>query len=627
MMRARPAGDAALLVEAAGLAPALATALHAKQFPGVLDAVPGAGTVLVTTEPGSWDLAELARVIGALPLAQAGVGQSGLTEIPVVYDGADLAEVARLTGLEVSGVIAAHQAAQYTVGWLGFSPGFAYLTGLDPVLQAVRRLERPRLSVPAGSVAIAGGLAAVYPAAAPGGWRLLGRTSLRLWDAGREPPALLAPGMRVRFRAVPPGELAPPGEPHPAGGLPPPGEPPPSGEPGRVSVVATESRPRSPGAPPPPAEPGRVSVAPAESRPRSGRPGTAGAVIEVIRPGPLATIQDLGRAGHGHLGVPASGAADTDSLRLANRLAGNPDSAAGIEFTLGRARLRFLADSVVAVTGAPARLTVSRGPAQHGASEHGAAQHGSSEHGASEHGAAQHGATERSATEHGASQHGEPASFGAPFLVSAGSVLRVGSPAAGLRSYLAVSGGIDVPAVLGSRSSDLLSGLGPAPLRAGDLLQAGTRQSAARLSWPGRPGQPGHPGYPSYPGQPLPGTRLPPSAGAALLRVTAGPRDDWFTADALRLLADAPYTVTAASNRTGLRLDGAALPRARGDELPSEGMVTGSLQVPPDGMPILLLADHPVTGGYPVIAVVRSADIGLAAQLRPGQLVRFALSR
>ena len=598
MMRARPAGDAALLVEAAGLAPALATALHAKQFPGVLDAVPGAGTVLVTTEPGSWDLAELARVIGALPLAQAGAGQSGLTEIPVVYDGADLAEVARLTGLEVSGVIAAHQAAQYTVGWLGFSPGFAYLTGLDPALQAVRRLERPRLSVPAGSVAIAGGLAAVYPATAPGGWRLLGRTSLRLWDTGREPPALLAPGMRVRFRAVPPGELAPPSEPPP---------PPPPSEPGRVSVVATESRPQSPGAPPPPAEPGRVSVAPAESRPRSGRPGTAGAVIEVIRPGPLATIQDLGRAGHGHLGVPASGAADTDSLRLANRLAGNPDSAAGIEFTLGRARLRFLADSVVAVTGAPARLTVSRGASEHSASEHGSSEDGTSEH--------------------GAGGHGEPASFGAPFLVSAGSVLRVGSPAAGLRSYLAVGGGIDVPAVLGSRSSDLLSGLGPAPLRAGDLLQAGTRQSAARLSWPGRPGQPGHPGYPSYPGQPLPGTRLPPSAGAALLRVTAGPRDDWFTADALRLLADAPYTVTAASNRTGLRLDGAALPRARGDELPSEGMVTGSLQVPPDGMPILLLADHPVTGGYPVIAVVRSADIGLAAQLRPGQLVRFALSR
>ena len=324
----------------------------------------------------------------------------------------------------------------------------------------------------------------------------------------------------------------------------------------------------------------------------------------MIRPGPLATIQDLGRAGHGHLGVPASGAADTDSLRLANRLAGNPDSAAGIEFTLGRARLRFLADSVVAVTGAPARLTVSRGASEHSASEHGSSEDGTSEH--------------------GAGGHGEPASFGAPCLVSAGSVLRVGSPAAGLRSYLAVGGGIDVPAVLGSRSSDLLSGLGPAPLRAGDLLQAGTRQSAARLSSPGRPGQPGHPGYPS---QPLPGTRLPPSAGAALLRVTAGPRDDWFTADALRLLADAPYTVTAASNRTGLRLDGAALPRARGDELPSEGMVTGSLQVPPDGMPILLLADHPVTGGYPVIAVVRSADIGLAAQLRPGQLVRFALSR
>ena len=121
-------------------------------------------------------------------------------EIGVVYDGPDLTDVAALTGLTVAEVIARHAAAVYQVGWLGFSPGFGYLTGLDPVLATVPRLDSPRLSVPAGSVAIAGGLAAVYPAASPGGWRLLGRTSARLWDPGRARPALLSPGMTVRFR-------------------------------------------------------------------------------------------------------------------------------------------------------------------------------------------------------------------------------------------------------------------------------------------------------------------------------------------------------------------------------------------------------------------------------------------
>jgi biotin-dependent carboxylase-like uncharacterized protein len=267
--------------------------------------------------------------------------------------------------------------------------------------------------------------------------------------------------------------------------------------------------------------------------------------------------------------VPAGGAADPASLRLANRLAGNPGGAAGIELTLGRARLRFLAGALVAVAGAPVPLTV--GP--------------------------------------GSGGPGSPADFGAPLPVRAGSVLHIGAPPTGLRSYLAVGGGIDAPAVLGSRSADLLSGVGPPPLRAGDLLAVAA----------GAPARSGHP--------PLPAPALPPADGPALLHLVAGPRDDWFNPAALRTLGAASYTVTAASNRTGLRLDGPVLPRSGAAELPPEGIATGSLQVPPDGLPILLLADHPVTGGYPVIAVVRSADIGLAAQLRPGQRVRFAVSR
>ena len=294
--------------------------------------------------------------------------------------------------------------------------------------------------------------------------------------------------------------------------------------------------------------------------------GDAG--IEVVRPGVLATVQDLGRAGLGHLGVPHSGAADAPSLRLANRLVGNPEGAAGLELTLGRAVLRFAVEAWVAVTGALCPVTVKEAD--------------------------------------GAARPAEP---GAAFLVPAGGTVQLGAPAAGLRSYVAVRGGIDVPPVLGSRSADLRSGLGPPPLRPGDRLPVG----APRSPPPG-----GAAGTAAC--------RVPAAGEAARIRVVPGPRDDWFAAGALELLCGADYMVTPASDRTGIRLDGPALPRARHDELPSEGLVTGALQVPPGGRPILLLADHPTTGGYPVIAVVATADIGLAAQLRPGARLRFAIS-
>jgi len=526
--RVRLAGDAALLLQADGLAGRLAAAIASERIAGVRDVVPGASTVLVITEPGRLDLGALAARVLALPLPEAGPGAAARAEIPVVYDGPDLAEVARLTGLPAGEVVARHAAGDYTVGWLGFSPGFGYLTGLDPVLATVPRLAEPRLRVPAGAVAIAGGLTAVYSSTSPGGWRLLGRTSAVLWDPRRDPPALLAPGMRVRFRAVDALPAAPaPGEP------------------------ASSALP----------------AAPAPGEPLTPAPGGA---IAVIKPGPLATVQDLGRPGFGHLGVPHSGAADPGSLRRANRLAGNPDGAAGLELTLGRAAFRFLGEARVAVTGAPAAITLS-GP---------------------------RGGTVREVP--------HDTAFGVP----EGGEVRLGAPAVGLRSYLAVRGGIDVPPVLGSRSADLRSGLGPPPLRAGDVLPVGEPVPGAAPAGAAAPGA----------------ATAMPAPGPAVLRVIPGPRDDWFAPGALDLLCGGSYAVTPASDRTGLRLDGPALPRERGGELPSEGVVTGALQVPPGGRPILLLADHPVTGGYPVIAVVASADIGLAAQLRPGARLRFALS-
>jgi len=586
VIRVKAAGDAAVLLEtvpretvpretvslkngpqAAGApqdgngAALLAAVIRAAALPGVVDVVPGAVTVLVTFEPGSWAAGELAARLTAIEAGladgaaeagpdaggtatdapatggahadgavAAGSGSAGVAHIEVVYDGPDLADVASLTGLTVAEVIARHQAATYRVGWLGFAPGFGYLTGLDPLLASVPRLDCPRLNVPAGSVAIAGGLAAVYPAASPGGWRLLGRTSAALWDPDRDPPALLAPGMHVRFRSV---EALPPAL-----------------EPTRTGAPA-------------------AAAAPAGSR-----------LIEVLQPGPLTTVQDLGRAGLAHLGVPSSGAADVGSLRLANDLVGNDAGAACLEVTLGRLALRFHAGAVVAVTGAPVRIRLSRAP----------------------------GGT---AGDPGLSGEGE-ANAGTSFAVPAGSLLRLGSPTAGLRSYVAIDGGISLSPVLGSRSADCLSGLGPGPLRPGDWLPVGQPRSHPKEVRGSRPRAAG------------PATTA--GSGPVELRVIAGPRDDWFAADALAALCAGSYTVRPASNRTGLRLSGPALRRSKPGELLSEGMATGSLQVTHDGQLILLLADHPTTGGYPVIGVVVSADLDLAAQLRPGQQIRFLVA-
>jgi biotin-dependent carboxylase-like uncharacterized protein len=283
-------------------------------------------------------------------------------------------------------------------------------------------------------------------------------------------------------------------------------------------------------------------------------------VLSVLAPGPRATVQDRGRPGWASIGVPRSGAADLASHDLANRLVGNRAEAATVEATAGGLRVRAETAALVAVTGAPAPVAVD----------------------------------------------GRPGPFNAPFPLPAGAVLELGLPARGLRSYLGVRGGVDVRAVLGSRSTDTLSGLGPAPLRAGDRLPLG-----------GLAGD-------------EPFVDVAPVAAPAerpVLRVLPGPRRDWLAPGAWTALCGGAWTVSPDSDRVGVRLAGPRLERARDGELPSEGLVTGALQVPPDGAPVLFLADHPVTGGYPVLAVVVTADLPAVAQLRPGDEVRFRPAR
>lgn len=263
--------------------------------------------------------------------------------------------------------------------------------------------------------------------------------------------------------------------------------------------------------------------------------------LGVVEPGVATTVQDSGRPGHAHLGVPASGAVDPGLAALVNRLVGNGAGAAVLETTGG---LVLRAEQPVLVA------TSVEGVAR---------------------------------------------------TLPAGSTVVVPAGHGRVWHYLAVRGGVAVETVLGSRSTDTLSGLGPAPLRAGDMLPVGVD--------PGSAVDPGH-----APLRPLP----------QFARLLPGPRADWFEPGSLGRLGEATWTITAAS-RVGVRLRGVALRRTVGRELPSEGLVRGAIQVPPDGDPVMMLADHPTTGGYPVIAVVHPDDVAVVAQTSAGRPVRFRL--
>jgi allophanate hydrolase subunit 2 len=319
------------------------------------------------------------------------------------------------------------------------------------------------------------------------------------------------------------------------------------------------------------------------------------AAIRVERPGALTTVQDGGRPGLAHLGVPRSGALDPAAHRLANRLVGNPETAPVLETTLTGVTLAFdgfTGPLAVAVTGAAAPVTVD----------------------------------------------GRPAAPGTVIAVSPGQVLDVGRARAGVRSYVAVAGGLAVPVTLGSASTDLLSGLGPARLTAGQNLAVG--RAGQNLAVAPSPGPPPAGPPPAWPAPPVPAPPVPAPTGPAPpgppdpypeparsieLPARLGPRDRWLAPAGRATLAQEAFTVAIASNRIGLRLEGPPVRSAAEGELPSEGIVWGAVQLLPDGGLVVFLADHPTTGGYPVVAVVDPAGFSACAQAAPGTEVRFRI--
>lgn len=521
------AGPRAVLVELTDLASVLALhhRLVTEPLPGQLDAVAAAATVLVKFATHA-HTKSAREGIPHLVLDPQFQGRDAGREISieVVYDGEDLAEVGRLTGLGADGVVAAHTGQLWTGAFGGFAPGFTYLSGENHLLNVGRR-PSPRTAVPTGSVAVGGAFSGVYPRQSPGGFQLIGRTAAVMWDLDRESPALVRPGDTVRFLAV------------------------------REAI---------------PLRTGRTDPVEVERTADAG--SRSGLIVEV--PGLQSLVQDLGRPGFGDLGVSSSGAADQQSARQANRLVGNEPGAAVIENLLGGLTLRAVDDQVLSATGAQVPLEIRSG-----------------------------GEVLR-----------RPAMC-TPFALLSGETLALGAPSVGLRSYIAARGGLDVQPVLGSRSSDAMSGVGPAPLVAGTHLPVADVGGIRPVGFPED-------------------STLRLGADATELRVTLGPRDDWFNEDAWETLSGQDWLVTERSNRIGVRLSpagsgpddpGRALERSREGELPSEGTVIGALQVPPNGHPVLFLADHPVTGGYPVIAVVVPEDLPTAAQVPPGHRVRFSI--
>lgn len=500
------------------------------------DVVSSAHSILVEARPGA-GLNELGvrRVVREARQRFASTHQEPMVEsdvvadvvIATVYDGADLAEAADLVGVSPEQLAQAHARIIWQVQFLGFAPGFAYLVPHHTsaardveLLAPITRRTQSRPSVPAGSVAIAAGYSAVYPREGPGGWYLLGHTDLELWNIHDFEPAGLAAGMLVRFVATDPQ----PPEPAPID---------PRFE--AFDDPRTQDRDRW-----------AISVTPPS--------------LSVLGTGLLSTIQDFGRPGLAHMGVPRSGAADLPALALANRLVGNREDAAGIEVTLGQWSAKAHQPLLLAVTGPRVDVFVDDVPV------------------------------------------GSHASIEVP----AGAVVRIGIPPRGARNYVAIRGGIRAALELRSRSADLLSRLGPPPLRVGD----GIHLREDHVDWPT--------------------TQFAPvgtAVGVVELVADVGPRDDRLVNVAV--LGEGRWTVTAASNRVGVRLDrlgSAPLPRHRDlPEMASEGVPLGGIQIPPSGQPVIFLADHPVTGGYPVAAVLTTESLWRAAQLTPGDEVRLIL--
>ena len=444
--------------------------------------------------PGSWPSLDTGRVV----------------DVPVRYDGPDLEEVARRTGQGVEEVIRRHSDGDYRVRCLGFSPGFAYLSGLDPALHVPRRAT-PRERVRVGSVAIGGEHAGVYTVPSPGGWNVVGTTSRRLFDPGAARLAdrfVLAVGDRVQFVATEDG----------------------------CKDVFEGTRWATPALP----------------------------WIRVRATGAMLGVQDDGRPGWSRFGVPTGGSLDRVAAHWANRLLGNEDGAPVLEMAGGGQVLEALMHLTVSLTGADAHASVL-------------------------------------------SPDGSTRTVRAWSTISMGpgDVMTLRGPRQGMWTYLGLPGGVDAPVVMGSASVNRRAGLGAAPC-AGETLAGRSRESllggGAASRW-------------------IEPSRLPTRSGGSI-RVWPGPQSGWLDAEGHRALFRQAWRVSARSDRVGYRMEGEAV-RIEARRLESEPVMPGTVQLPPEGQPIVTMPDGPTVGGYPKVGWIDPRDMARLVQAGMGRSVEW----
>jgi len=551
-VRFLPAGDCGVVVEFGdqisieinNQVRALALALAEAKIPGLVEVVPTYRSLGVQYDPTRLN-GQALRVRIEATLAALDPGQlppPKVVRLPTCYGGEfgpDLPFVAEHAGLTEAEVIRLHSQTPYHVYMIGFTAGFAYLGGLPEKLHTPR-LPSPRTKTPRGAVGIGGSQTGAYSAETPGGWRLIGRTPVPLFDPLQDPPTPMLPGDAVQFASINREEYdrlereywGAAGE----------------GQSGNQET-------RQPGPAQSPSRP--VAQSPLASL-------ASRQAFEILRAGLLTTVQDRGRMGCQKFGVTVSGAMDEVALRVGNILVGNPQSAAGLEISFLGPQIRIQADVVLALTGAEVEADLD----------------------------------------------GQPIPWYQVFRARAGQVLDIRHCTRGMRAYLCVGGGLDVPVRLGSRSTSLAAGFGGLEgrsLREGDLLSVGPS-----VGTPTRRAD-----------RTVPRSWRPTFESPQTLRVVFGPQDDAFTEAGRRTFLASLYEVSPSSDRMGCRLEGPAIEHAGPADIISDWIPPGGIQVPGSGKPIILLADRQTTGGYTKIATVIGPDLPKLAQVRPGEQVRL----
>lgn len=504
------------LAEQTDLVLPIAKALQHGKPSCVRDIVPAYEVIVIHFDPDLIDeqQAFIEWIHSQLASAEEFIESSAkVVEVPVLYDethGPDLSDSASQLGITVDELIELHTRPIYQVRMLGFMPGFPYLEGLDTRL-ALPRHTIPRQQVLTGSVGIGGNQTGIYPNSSSGGWNLIGRTPLSLFQASNVPCTLLEPGDSVRFRAITKDEFDSIGQPF--------------------------NQPVC-----------------------SGSGKSNGGVLEILSPGVQTILVDEGRWGYQHLGVSPGGPMDSLAARLANQLVGNNPTEVSIECNFVGPQIRFLQDALIAITGAVANDVPN----------------------------------------------------GRPIFVHRGQEIDLRTISGGSRCYLAIRGGFEAEKILGSRSTNLRAQFGGflgRDLKKGDrlsLLRNDENESTVQQpTWMVRM------------------AALRSSEREERIRIIRGPQADWFSNEAWQQLLTQPFTIDKASDRTGIRLGCEQSLTTPSKSMLSEPIVMGAIQVPPSGEPIMMMADRQTVGGYPVIGIIASADIGRVAQLTSGSSIQF----